>query len=51
MFVGRSETSISVIFKHNQNIGISRAFCLSGGLIKLWFARGEISTQTDTMNK
>ena len=52
MFVGRSEISISVIFKHNQNIGIARTFCpWGGGVIKLWFARGEISTQADTINK
>ena len=31
MFVGRSEISISVIFKHNQNIGIARTFCPWGG--------------------
>ena len=52
MFVGRSEISISFIFKHNQNIGIARTFCpWGGGVIKLWFARGEISTQADTINK
>ena len=55
MFVGRSEISISVIFKHNQNIGIARTFCPwgggGGGVINLGFGRGEISTQADTINK
>ena len=49
MFVGCSEISISVIDIHVQHVGIIRAFCLPGGLIKLfsawedcglWFAWG-----------
>ena len=53
MFVGRSEISISVIFKHNQNIGIARTFCPwgGGGVFKLGFDWGEICTQADTINK
>ena len=38
MFVGCSEISISVIDIHVQHVGIIRAFCLPGGLIKLFSA-------------
>ena len=31
MFLGCSEISICVTVKHEQHIGIIRAFCLSGG--------------------
>ena len=53
MSTGCSEISISVIVKHVKHVGIVRAFCLLGGLIKfssacgrqkiagLWFARGD----------
>ena len=53
MSAGCSEISISVIVEHVKHVGIIRAFCLLGGLIKfssacgrqkvagLWFARGD----------
>ena len=34
MFVSCSEISVSVIVKHMQQVGVIRAFCLYGGLIK-----------------
>ena len=60
MFVGCSEINTNVIVKHEQHIGIIRAFFALGNLLSflvprglekitgLWFAR-EISTQTGTM--
>ena len=36
MFVGCSEIIISVIVKHGQHIGIIRAFCLPGELVKFF---------------
>ena len=43
MFVGRSEISISVIFKHNQNIGIARTFCpWGGGLLSCGLLEGRL---------
>ena len=53
MFVGCSETSLSVIVKHKQHVGIVWPFCLPGGLVHFfsaweegknvgsWFARGD----------
>ena len=65
MCVGCFEISISVVVKHVQSIGIVRAFCLPGGLVKILSARGTeeiaglcfarggggggVSTQADTM--
>ena len=54
MLVGCSEISTSVTVKHAQQVGIIRAFCLlqPGGTEKncwLWFTRGGISTQADTI--
>ena len=61
MFVGCFEISISVIVKQVKSIGIIRAFCLPGGLVKSfsdWGGQkelldcgllGGISTQADTM--
>ena len=51
MFVGCSETSVSVTVKHVQHIVLIRTFCLPGGteeIAGLWFAWG-ISTQADIM--
>ena len=60
VFVGCFEIGIGAIVKHVQHVGIIRAF-VSLELIKffrawkteksagLWFVRGEISTQPDTM--
>ena len=62
MLVGISVIGISVIVKHVQQVRIIRAFCLLGGdllrfsvprwtekIAGLGFARGESSTQADTM--
>ena len=38
MILGCYEISKSVIVKHMQNIGIIRAFCLPGGLVKFFNA-------------
>ena len=55
MFVGCFEISISVISKHVQSIGcIINIFSAWGGteeIAGLWFARGGINTQADTMNQ
>ena len=40
MFVGCFEISVSVIVKHVQSIGIIRAFCLPGGIVKILSAWG-----------
>ena len=62
MLVGISVIGISVIVKHVQQVRIIRAFCLLGvdllsfsvprwteKIAGLGFARGESSTQADTM--
>ena len=41
MFVGCSERGVSVITKDVENIGIIRAFCLRGGFVKFFSARGQ----------
>ena len=64
VFVGCFEISISVFVKHVQNTRIIRAFCLpEGDLLRflvpgsteeiagLWFARGGVITQADTMDQ
>ena len=40
MFVGCSEIGISIIVKHVQHVGIIRAFCLPGGLVKFFQCLG-----------
>ena len=41
MFVRCSEIIISVIVKHVRHIGVFRAFCLLGGLVKFFSAWGD----------